>query len=161
MGDPLPSACKWPRYLQAKWIIVGFGHQTGCNLSFKVTLKAAHYFGFPSYLHFGAGQAVSPKWPPSKCPSQELQGVRHSLAFLFCLPLSVVRVVFLSTLGLKWDLDSGPQRDRSRPAGLLVLVNEDRVRPIGLFLYSSEYHSGEHHRTSNARIWAIGPCVRT
>lgn len=132
---------------------MGFGHQTGCNLSFNVTLKAAHYFGFPSYLHFGAGQTVSPKWPPLKRPSQELQGVRHSLAFFIFFLCPLLRVVFLSTLGLKWDFDSGPQRDRSRPAGLLVLVNEERVRPIGPFLYSSEYHGGEHHCTSNIKLY--------
>lgn len=50
--------------------------------------------------------------------------------FVFLCPLELP---FLSTLGLKWDFDFGPQRDRSQPAGLLVLVNEERVRPIGVF----------------------------
>lgn len=129
---------------------MGFGHQTGCNLSFNVTLKAAHYFGFPSYLVFGAGQTVSPKWPPLKRPSQELQGVRRSLASLFCLSLSVVRVV--STLGLKWDFDSGPQRDRSRPAGLLVLVMKTSPSNWTVSIFFRIYHSGEHHRTSNVKL---------
>lgn len=90
-----PAVCIQMASLNAKWIIAGFGHQTGCNLSFKVTLKAAHYFGFPSYLHFGAGQ-TGHECPTSILPSQEAQGVRHSLAFLFCLSLSVLRPLELS-----------------------------------------------------------------
>jgi hypothetical protein len=120
----------------------------GCNLSFKVTLKAAHYFGLP--LHFGAGQTASPKWQimsaffwplfwhwtPSTYRQLGVTAVlwRSLLTAsppsstvwpLSCLSLHIGalnRIIYLSLSQNEWSIILSILY---RPVGLLVFVNEE------------------------------------
>lgn len=95
---------------------LGLEAARGCNLSFKVTLKAAHYFGFPFIL--GQKITASPKWPimstfwplflaqipPQHRPLLELEQYSGVLSRLLLTSSTVRLLVFLSTLGLETRL---------------------------------------------------------